>query len=141
VNLAFQPSYLLHFSTNFHLNEFLRKATKIKVFGRNLEARIFHKDQDPKTIRPRTLLAKHITPEGLLTPRNQFFRESRGTLVMVEGIPRNTTLGNITYTMQVEYRIEQFEWAHEWVNIPGEGKKFEPNAVPTSIGYQLSESC
>ena len=53
---------------------------------------------------------------------------------MVEGIPRNTTLGNITYTMQVEFRDERFEWAYEWVNIPGEGNKFEPNAVPTSIG-------
>ena len=60
---------------------------------------------------------------------------------MVEGIPRNTTLGNITYTMQVEHRNEQFQWAHEWVNIPGEGTKFEPNAVPTSIGYQSSKSC
>ena len=111
----------------------------MKVFGQNLEARIFHKDQDPNTIRPRTLLAKNFTPEGLLSPRNKFFRESRGTLVMVEGIPRNTTLGNITYTMQVECRDERFEWAHEWVNVPGEGTKFEPNAVPTSIGYRSSK--
>ena len=99
-----------------------------------LEARIFHKDRDPNHIRPRTLLAQHINPEGILGGRNRFFRESRGTLVMIEGIPRNTTLGNITYTMQVEHRDERFEWAYEWVNIPGEGKTFEPNAVPTRVG-------
>ena len=58
---------------------------------------------------------------------------------MIEGIPRNTTLGNITYTMQVEHRDERFEWAYEWANIPGEGQKFEANAVPTRMGYHSSQ--
>ena len=54
---------------------------------------------------------------------------------MVEGIPKNTTLGSITYLMQVEFREENFEWAYDWANRPGEGEKYEPNAIPISTGY------
>jgi hypothetical protein len=128
-------SYLLRFATPEGLQSFLKEVPFITVYGKPLEARLFRSDANPLHIRPKTLLNQIWTPQSTLARRNRYFRESSGALVLVEGIPKNTNLGSISYVMQVEFREEQFEWAFEWANRPGEGEKYEANAIPIGSGY------
>ena len=92
---------------------------------------------DPSHVRPNTRLSKDLNPQTILQNRNQYIRDATGqiTLVMLEGIPHQTSLGSITYVMLTSFKDEKFDWAYEWVNRPGIGEKFEPNAIPIANGY------
>jgi hypothetical protein len=128
--------YLLRFQKPAYLKQFLENSPHIEVFGKRLEPRIFASDMDPSCVRPRSLLNESKTPNSLLRHRYEYFRKFKknDTIVVVEGFPRTVSLANITYFAIQTLKSENFEWAYEWANRPGDGTEFERNTIRIGTG-------
>lgn len=135
-NLLPTTVYLLRFQKPEYLKEFLENSPYIQVFGKRLEPRIFAADMDPACVRPRSLLNETKTPTSLLRHRFEYFRKFKkdDSIVVVEGFPKTVSLSNITYFATQTLKNENFEWAYEWANRPGEGTEFERNAIRIGTG-------
>jgi hypothetical protein len=122
------------------LQKFLEQLPLLKICGFPLTARIFEKEMNKSHLRTGTIVTLGETPSSILRFRHEYFRDATGqqTLVIVEGIPRQETLGAITYWIRKELE-EEYDWAYEWKNAPGEGTEKEGNAIPVGRRYGFFE--
>jgi hypothetical protein len=136
---SFKPTkfVLLRFQKPVELQRFLAQVPTLSLLGSPIHVRILFSDADlsaDRNYRPGRVYPRQVTLESLLSPREPFFRDSapktQTTLVELQGLPQDFSMGGITFTMRKLMRDERFGWAYEWRNPPGGGAASERNAVP-----------